>query len=261
MLGYFLYALTGILAGTLAGLFGVGGGVIVVPALVFIYSLAHFPAYIIMHMAIGTSLAAMVSTAVSSVISHHRREAVLWPLFWQLLPGLIIGTVMGAILASSLQTLILRNIFGIFLLVVALRMFLRSDDKSDRQLPGGVINSFFGALIGFLSGMLGIGGGAVTIPLLHHYGVPLPKASGTSAAVSFPIAITGAISVIFTGWHVASTIPHATGYIYWPAAIIIGIFSVAAVSLGSILALRLPVALLQKIFAVLLIIIAADLMR
>ena len=213
-----------------------------------------------MHMAIGTSLAAMVSTAVFSVISHHRREAVLWPLFWQLLPGLIIGTVMGAILASSLQTLILRNIFGIFLLVVATDVS-RSDDKCDRQLPGGVINSFFGALIGFLSGMLGIGGGAVTIPLLHHYGVPLPKASGTSAAVTFPIAITGAISVIFTGWHVASTIPHATGYIYWPAAIIIGIFSVAAVSLGSILALRLPVALLQKIFAVLLIIIAADLMR
>ncbi|KHD05012.1 membrane protein [Candidatus Thiomargarita nelsonii] len=235
--------LVGVIAGTLAGLLGVGGGIIIVPSLVWIF---HNQLPALMHIAIGTSLATIVITSISSIIAHHR--AVLWSIVWQLSPGIIVGAFVGAIIANALPTEILRKFFAIFILLVSAQLALLPPPASHRQLPGKLGLSITGTVIGKMSALVGIGGGSLTVPFLVWCNIPIRNAVATSAACGFPIAVSGMIGFIVTGWHISG--PWMSGYIYWPAFIAITPATLLFAPLGAKLAHTLPANSLKKLFAV-----------
>jgi len=259
IIDFILFAITGAIAGTAAGLLGIGGGMIVVPCLAFVFTHTGLAPESIMHTASATSLAAMVFTASMSTYSHNKREAVLWSIFRRLLPGIIIGTVLGMFLASTLSTEVLKIIFAIFLLLIAIRMFLNYKPKVARGLPGSLSKFGIAMAIGGKSGLLGVGGGALMVPFLIHCNIPIRKAAGTSAACGLPIAIAGTLSAIITGWHVDPGELYTFGYVFWPAALIIAIFSMSFVFLGAKLSHVLPVNTIRRVFAVVLLLAAINL--
>ncbi len=249
---YLSYLLLGAFAGTVAGLLGVGGGLIIVPVLVFIFSGHHFAADSIVHMAVGTSLASIVVTSISSTYAHHARGAVQWPVFWKLLPGIIVGTFAGAAIADLMNAASLRIFFGIFELSVAVQMALNIRPNPQRQLPGWFGTTTAGTGIGIISAIVGIGGGTMTVPFLVWCNTVMQKAVATSAAVGLPIAVAGATGYIVTGLNESQLPANAIGYVYWPALLGIIVTSMLFAPLGARLAHNLPAARLKKIFALLL---------
>lgn len=255
MLEIVAYLLIGIVAGTFSGLLGIGGGLIVVPALALVFKLASMPSNIIMHMAAGTSLAAMVVSSFSSMRAHYRHGINIWIVYKRLFLGILLGTISGVILASFLRSEILQIIFGLIVIIVAFLMLLNFQPAPHRRLPGFLGLSLVTFLIGIKSGLLGLGGGIITVPFLLYCNVPIRQAIGTSTAVSFTIALVGTVTFILTGVFVAD-LPHwSTGYIYWPAVLGIGIVSPFFATLGAALSHRLPVGILRRIFAVFLLVI------
>jgi len=250
-----LYPLIGILAGLLSGMLGIGGGVVVVPGLALVFGHLAVMQGFSMHMAEGTSLAAMIVTAISSIYAHHRYNRVLWPVFLRLLPGILVGVTFGAIFASYLPTRVLEIIFGLFVFFIAVRMFLLIKSKPARKLPNWPWLSLVAFLIGGKSGLLGIGGGAITIPFLTYCNVPMRKASGTSIACTLPIAIVGAISFAIMGWKVVA-IPYSIGYVYLPAFFGVAIMSLLFAPVGAKLSSMINVTLVKRIFAILLFIVS-----
>jgi len=215
----------------------------------------------VMHVATATSLAAMVFTATSSAWSHNRRGAVKWDLFRQLLPGVIIGTILGALLASMLSTTHFKIIFALFLAVIAFHMLLLIKPKVSRKVPGKLSINSVAVTVGAKSGLLGIGGGSVLVPFFTWCNISMRRASGTAAALGLPIAITGTISTIITGWHLSNASPFMLGYVYWPAALTVALASVGSVFLGARLSLILPVGIIKRIFGVMLLLAAINLIR
>ncbi len=255
-----LYPLIGSIAGLFAGLLGIGGGSVVVPGLAFVFKESGFAPDAVMHMAAGTSLAVMVFTACSSVRAHHVRGNIDWAVVFRFLPGILIGVVLGAILASFLSTRILELIFGVFLIFIAVRIFLLNTPKSTRYLPNFLALFFISLLIGGKSGLLGIGGGALTIPFLIYCNFSIRRASGTTAACTLPIAIIGVISFIVVGYRANLHIPYSTGYIYWPAVLGIAVVSVIFAPIGAAIAGRTNTDLLKRIFAVFIFIVGLRLL-
>lgn len=247
-----LYCLLGTIAGLLAGLLGVGGGLVIVPALAVLFLSADMPPVIIMHLALGTSLATIAVTSVSSAWAHHRYGAVLWPVFLRLSPGIVIGAWLGATVAEQLSSTVLQKVFGIFELLVAVQMGLNLKPAAHRQLPGKLITSVAGTVIGGVSAIVGIGGGTLTVPFLHWCNVNMRKAVATSAACGFPIAVAGALGYIVAGWNNSALPDGSSGYVYWPAFAVISVTSLLFAPLGAKLAHAIPVALLKRIFAVVL---------
>lgn len=248
-----LYLFLGAFAGTVAGLLGVGGGLIIVPVLAFIFGEQSLPAAIIIHMAVGTSLASIVMTSVSSVYAHHKHGAVLWPVFWQLVPGIVVGALLGAAVADLLPAHLLKNIFGVFELLVATQMLFAAKPAAHRKLPGRAGMSLAGVLIGKVSAIVGIGGGTMTVPYLVWCNVPVHKAVATSSACGLPIAIAGAAGFIVMGWNETGLPAGSSGYVYWPAWLTIVAASVLFAPLGARLAHALPVNTLKRVFAILLV--------
>ncbi len=253
-----LYFLTGAFAGVLAGLLGVGGGIVVAPILVLLFS-SIFPADLLMHMATGTSLAIMIFTAASSAYAYQRRGLVIWPLFLRFTPGMVLGALTGTFIAKYLSSYTLQIAFAIFLLLVAIKMFdTRKVDKT-RPLPhmtGLTIAAFF---TGVLSGFFGVGGGTLMVPFFVYCSVIMQRATATSAACGCVLAVTGTLGMIFMGssaTHIAA-IPHGTtGFVYWPAAFPIAITSVLFAPLGTRIAVWVSPLVLQRIFAVVLVLTA-----
>lgn len=247
----FSLLLLGIIAGTLAGLLGVGGGIVIVPALVWIFrSRAEIPSASLMHIAIGTTLATIVITSISSIIAHHRRGAVLWSIVWQLTPGIIVGALLGAIIADTLPSETLRKFFAIFILIVSVQLVILTLPAPHRKLLGRLGLSITGAVIGSVSTIVGIGGGSLTVPFLIWCDIPIRNAIATSAACGFPIAVSGAVGFIVIGRHVSDLPAWTSGYIYWPAFIAIIPTTLLFAPLGAKLAHTLPVNTLKKFFAV-----------
>jgi len=244
----------GAIAGVLAGLLGIGGGLIIVPALVFIVG-ARFPAEAVMHVAVATSLATIIFTSVSSAAAHHRRGAVLWREAGWLAPGIVAGTAAGAAAAAHLSTGALRAVFGVFECLVAAHMLRGFDPSPHRAAPHPVVLTGAGTIIGGLSTILGIGGGVFTVPFLNWTGVDLRRAVATSAACGVPIAIAGTAAMVVAGLGTAGLPKGATGFVYWPAALPIALTSVLFAPLGAHLAHTLPVVLLRRLFAGLLILV------
>ena len=245
-----LYLLLGALAGVLAGLFGIGGGRVIVPVLYFLFLWQGYPAEWLMHMAVASSLATIIFTALSSTYAHHRRGAVLWQSVYLLAPGVALGGVLGAALADHLASDVLRIFFGVFQLFVATQLILVASPSPQRELPGPVGMVSTGTGIGTFSTLLGIGGGTFTVPFLLWCNVNIRKAVATSAAIGVPIALVGTAGLVAVSWGQETLPTGSTGYVYWPAVVAIAATSVLSAPLGARLAHTLPVPLLQRLFAV-----------
>jgi uncharacterized protein len=258
-----LFPAIGIVSGLLAGLFGVGGGLVIVPALnaAFAAGLVAIAPEARMHVAIGSSLAVIVFTAISSVRAHHGYGAVLWPAVRGLAPGIIVGGLFGAWIADALATRALEVVFGIFALLMALHIGMapKVEPEGRGTLPG--LPGFLGAgtVIGTLSALGGIGGGVMTVPYLAWHGVALRMAVGTAAACTLPVALSGATGYALAGFG-AGLPGWSTGYLFWPAIAAIAAASMLTAPLGARLAHRLPVKSLRRLFAAFLIIVAADML-
>lgn len=249
------YLLTGAVGGLLAGLLGIGGGIVIVPALYFLFRWQGFSSDHLMHLAVATSLATIIVTAAASSRAHHRRGAVDWPVIVQLLPGIVVGTVAGALLVRGLASDWLRLLFGLFEIVVALQIIFNSRPKAARGLPGRIGLGVAGTAIGTLSALLGIGGGTLTVPFLLWCNVTIHRAVATSAACGLPIALVATLTLIIAGWSVAGLPAHSFGFVYWPAALVIVIATFFTAPLGARLAHALPVVALKRVFAVLLVVV------
>lgn len=244
------YLLLGSFAGLVAGLLGVGGGLIIVPVLVWLLSQQGVSQDIIVHLAVGTSLATIIFTSMSSVRAHHRYGAVQWPFVITISPGIIIGALIGAWIARYMPSKVLASFFGIFEILVAIQMGFGVKAHAARNLPGRGIISGIGSVIGCISAIVGIGGGTMTVPYLVWCNMAMRNAVGTSAAVGLPIAIAGAVGFIWTGWQHSSLPENNWGFIVPQAFMGIVLASMLFATLGAKLAHQLPALLLKRIFSV-----------
>ncbi|WP_319759321.1 sulfite exporter TauE/SafE family protein [Maridesulfovibrio sp.] len=251
-----IFVVLGIFAGILAGLLGIGGGLVIVPILVFTLPPLGIPEVHLMHIALGTSLASIIFTSISSMRSHNKRGAVRWDIFKTITPGIIIGTFLGSLSTSFMNTNFLKAIFVIFLYYVASQMLFGLKPKASRQVPGSKGMLTAGSVIGIFSSLVGIGGGTLSVPFLTMCNVVIHTAIGTAAAIGLPIAIAGTAGYIWTGIGVEGLPPYCIGYVYLPALLGIVSASMLTAPIGVKLAHSLPVDKLKKIFAVLLIIVA-----
>lgn len=252
---FLLFLAVGAVAGLLAGLFGIGGGMVIVPVLVLTFAAQGISEAVLTHMAVATSLATIVFTSISSVREHHKNGAVDWPLVSMMSVGIIAGTAVGVSLITSVPGPVLQKIIGVFALLVAIKMFFGLDPKSDGSRPGhaGLITA--GGVVGFGSAWFGIGGGTFTVPYLTWMQTPMRRAVATSAACGLPIALTGAISNVFAGWNHSDLPAWTTGFLYWPAIGGIVLTSVPFAKVGARLAHKLDQKLLKKAFALLLVVV------
>ncbi len=246
-----IYLGIGAIAGFAAGLFGVGGGLIIVPILYVVFTQMGYDPNVIMHMALGTSLATIIVTSISSVSAHHKKGAVMWNVFKNLAPGLVIGSFIGAGVADILSGQHLQLIIGAFALWVAFKMFKGANVKVDesKQLPSAPMQMMAGGGIGVASAIFGIGGGSLTVPYLNKNGVVMQKAVATSAACGLPIAIAGALGFMFFGSQESTEIKNAIGYVHIYAFIGISVMSFITAKFGAKVAHKLSPAMLKKCFA------------
>lgn len=247
-----IYLTLGAVAGTMAGVFGVGGGLIIVPVLVFAFELQNIASEITMHLAIGTSLATILVTGSSSTLGHFRRGSIHRGWLKALLPGLVLGAVAGVFVAGNLSGSSLGTMFGIFVLLIAAKMVFGLTPKPGSVVPGNWVMALAGGAIGAVSALFGIGGGAMTVPLLSRCGASMTQAVGTAAAVGLPIALVGALTFIVVGWGNPLLPAWATGFVMWPAFFSIVVTSVPFARLGVKLAHVLPAHVLRLSFALLL---------
>lgn len=247
-----LYVLLGACAGVLAGLFGVGGGIIIVPVLVFSFTLQGFEPSVLTHLAVGTSLATIVFTSINAIIEHHRRGAVQWPIFVWMTVGILIGAGIGAKTASLIQGPMLQKIIGVFALVIAVQMALDLKPKASRGIPGKPGLTLAGVVVGWASAIFGIGGGSLTVPLLTWRSLPMRQAVATSSACGLPIALASAVSFMILGWHDPQLPEHSLGFVYLPALVGIAVTSMFFARYGARLAHKLSPRLLKRLFAALL---------
>lgn len=255
-----LYLLLGAFVGTLAGLLGVGGGLIIVPVLAAIFTAQGVSTNILMQLALGTSLASIIFTSISSVYSHHKHSAVIWSIALKLSPAILIGAWCGAFLASHLSSDLLKPVFAIFELMVAAYMLWGNHVSQHQESPSLINTSISGGVIGFISSLVGIGGGTMSVPWLMWYGSSIHKAIATSAALGFPIALSASLSYLFAGWNNPHLPEYSTGFISLPALGGIILSSLFFAPLGASLAHRLEVKKLKKYFALLLIVLASYLL-
>ena len=246
------YLLLGVVAGIVGGLFGLGGGILIVPSLLFLFMWQGFPVDILMHLAVATSLFTIVFTSISSSYAHHKHQAVLWRQVFLLTPGIFAGAICGALIADHLSSDILRRVFGIFELFVAYQIGFSATPTAQRTLPGRNGMLFAGGGIGSLSTILGIGGGTLTVPFLIWCQVDIRKAVATSAACGFPIALAGTLAMMVTGLGNSHLPENSIGYVYLPAAVSILLSSVLFAPVGAKLAHTIPVNSLKRIFAIVL---------
>jgi uncharacterized membrane protein YfcA len=252
------YALTGLLAGFLAGYLGIGGGLVLVPVLSFLFSQDPALADVAIQMAVATSLATMLFTSMSSLLAHHKRGAILWSLVKQMIPGLLAGALLGSFIADRIGNVALGNVFGVFALVVGLQMLRGSRQQKDISLPGILSITGTGFGIGALSSLLGIGGGSLTVPWLLWHGQRVQNAIATAAACGYPIAIAGTLGFVLLGEN------HATaptlGYVNLQALAGVALFSVFGAPLGVAAVHRSSPLLAKRFFAVFLLVVAAKML-
>ncbi len=254
------YLVLGAIAGFLAGIFGVGGGLILVPVLLFLFNLQHFPAVHVMLLALGTSMAVILFTSLSSLLAHHRHGAVNWHVMRNITPGILLGTGLGASLAAYIPTRGLAIFFTLFVYSMAAQILLDIRPHAARQLPGAAGMTATGMLTGCLSSLVSIGGGAIIVPFLVWCNVSIRNAIGTSAAVGFSVAVGGTIGYVFTGFNIPALPAHSLGFVYLPALSWIALASVITAPLGAKATHHMKVGRLRKLFALLLLVLATKLL-
>ena len=260
MLFLVLYLLAGVFVGIASGLFGIGGGTIVVPVLLAIFAAQNLTPDIAMHLAVGSSLATIVVTGMSSARAHWQLGNVLTTALPWLVAGLVAGALGGAQIAAALPGDVLRTVFAIFLIAMAARMASSKQPPAGRVLPHPAIVLVVGIVIGVISSLVGIGGGAMMVPFLAWGGVAMRQAVGTSSAAGVCLAIAGSIGFVLAGTGEDQLPAWSSGYVYWPAVIGITVSSVLFAPLGARLASRLPSLLLRRGFAVFLVLVSIRLL-
>lgn len=255
-----VYLILGTVAGLVAGMFGVGGGLLLVPVLLFVFDAQHFSAGHTMHLALGTSMATILFTSLSSARKHHQHGAVNWRVVRDITPGVLLGTALGTLSAASIPARGLGMFFALFVYFAAAQILLDVRPKPSRQLPGFAGTSAAGALTGWISSLVSIGGGTVIVPFLIWCNVPLRNAIGTSAAIGFPIAVGGTAGYIAAGLGTPALPAPSLGFVYLPALLWVALATVLTAPLGAMAAHRMKTGLLRKLFAVLLIALATKLL-
>lgn len=260
MLEVFLYCIPfGALAGIIAGLLGVGGGILIVPYLAWLFARQGMPSELIMHMAIATSLGTIIVTSLSAIRAQHRRGAIDWSVARLLVPGILIGAWLGAGVAHNLPNDALRIFFGSFLIVVSLRSLLGVQTKPHRELPQNVLPiSTAGGIIGLISSLVGIGGGTMMVPYMAWHNVAMKNAVAMGSACGLPIALSGAVGYVWLGLSVPELPVGSLGYVYLPALFGIILSSMMFAPLGVRLAHTLPADRLKMIFASVLLLVGLN---
>lgn len=254
---WLMYIALGAFAGTLAGLFGVGGGLIIVPVLIISFKLQGIGGDLVTHMAVGTSLATIMFTSLSSIQAHHSRKAIDWRLAAMMSLGIIVGAWLGGYTADKLSGPLLQRLIGLFAWLMAAQMLFGLAPKGGSTLPGKPAQVAVGGVIGWASGIFGIGGGSLTVPFLSWCSVPMQRAVAVSAVCGFPIAFVGALSYVVYGWGHEALPAEAWGYVYLPALIGVSLASMPFARLGAIWAHKLSAIALKRCFAAFLIVVGA----
>lgn len=246
-------AVLGVGTGFLAGLLGIGGGMLMVPFITIIMSARGVGPDLAVKMAIATSMATIIFTSISSVRAHHKRGAVRWDIVKRLAPGIVMGSIIGSLgVFALLKGSYLAIFFALFVGFSATQMFLDKKPKPSRQMPGTAGQVAAGSVIGFLSGLVGAGGGFISVPFMVAHNISIINAVATSAALGFPIALANTVGYVVSGASLPDLPAHSLGYVWLPALAVIASCSVFTAPLGAKLAHRLPVAKLKKVFAVIL---------
>lgn len=256
-----VFIFIGVFAGIMSGILGIGGGIIVVPGLAFIFAYTKIiPEADIMQVAAGTSLAVMIFTSQAALRAHYRLGEILWSYYHKLWPGLGAGTFVSAIVAQFIPTDWLEIFFAIFLFCIAIKMFIDNEEKHKEHHPPAWRNHLISFLIGAQSGLLGIGGGVLIIPYLTYCGVSARKIAPVSNLCTLTVALIGAAVFMVTGWKEMGPVPYSLGYIYWPAVLAVAIPSSLAAPLGAKLNYIVPVRQLKYVFIVILLVTAIKLL-
>lgn len=257
-----LLLLLGTVSGFLAGLLGIGGGMIVVPFLTMIFSAHQIGGDLMVHTAIATAMAMIVFTSMSSMRAHHRHGAILWPVVGQFLPGILVGGLLsGGVVFALFNTAWLSLFFALFIGYSALNMLRNKKPKPSRHLPGFWGMSAVGAGIGIVSGLVGAGGGFLFVPFMVWCNVPVRNAVATSAALGFPIAIANSLGYIISGVREVGIQPGLIGYVFWPGLLVLIAMSMLMAPVGARCTHSWPVASIKKIFALLLSVNALYMLR
>ncbi|KZN12324.1 sulfite exporter TauE/SafE family protein [Marinomonas sp. TW1] len=255
---FLMYLLLGACSGVLAGLFGIGGGLVIVPVLVFSFTAQGVAHDVLTHLAVGTSLAAILFTSINSVLAHHKQQAVLWPKVTWLGTGILFGSAFGGVTAAYIPGDYLQKIIGVFAVLMSLQMFSGWRPAGQASSLSKPVMTISGGVIGWASAIFGIGGGSLMVPFLTWKGVDIKKAVATSAACGLPIAFSGALSFMYMGWQKATLPQYSMGFVYLPALFGIALTSFFFARLGAKLAHQLPPVMLKRLFALLLALVGAN---
>lgn len=249
------FLLLGVFAGTLAGIFGIGGGLVIVPILHFAFKGLGFPEDHLMHLCVGTSLSTIFITGMNSVHTHHRLKNIDWSIVKLMTPTVLLGTFIGGKLSGIISGDVLEKIFFVYVVVVSIKMWIDSRVESTSKETKKWLYSLFGLIIGIKSPLLGIGGGTISIPFLTWRGFKMQHAVGVSAALGLPIAFMGSLMAIYNGQ--GKVLPeYALGFVYWPAVLGIGLTSSFFARIGAKMSQQFPQDKMRKGFALFLIAIA-----
>ncbi|MBL4765253.1 MAG: sulfite exporter TauE/SafE family protein [Colwellia sp.] len=250
------FLLLGSLVGFVAGLLGVGGGGIMVPILTIIFLYQGVDADSVMHLALGTSMAAIIFTSISSLRAHQTHRTIKWNIVKLMSFGVIFGTFIATFLAAQLSSLYLAIFFTLFMAYVAIKLLVNKQINTDNCHISNKNLLFSASGIGAISALVSIGGGSLTVPYLVSKGINVKKAIGTSAAIGLPISIAGTLGYLINGWDSNLGYEYTLGFIYLPAVFLISITSFFTAPYGAKLAQHLPISILKKVFACLLILLS-----
>jgi len=251
----------GIAAGFLAGLLGIGGGMVMVPFLTLILTQRGVGVDLAVKMAIATAMATILFTSLSTMRAHHRRGAVRWDIVRGMAPGIVLGGLAaGAGVFALVKGHALALFFAVFIGFSATQMLLARAPKPTRQLPGRIGQAAAGSGIGFLAGLVGAGGAFIAVPFMTRCNVPIHNAVATGAAMGFPIALANTAGYVIGGWSEPAALPGAVGFLYLPALAVVALASVSVAPLGTRAAHALDVRLLRRVFALMLYVLAADML-
>jgi len=251
------YLAIGAFVGFMAGLLGIGGGMTMVPMLVFVFTAKAFPPEHLVHMALATSMATIPFTSAASVRAHHAHGGVDWPIVLGMLPGLAAGAALGALTAGLIPGRPLAMFFTAFVFYSGVNMFLDKKPTSSRTLPGRLGLSAVGAAIAYLSSFLAAGAAFMTVPYMTWCNVPMRRAIGTAAAIGFPLALASSLGFVYAGSRVDGLPAGSLGYLYAPALAFIVATSVLTAPLGARLSQRVPVRRLRQVFGLMMFALAA----
>jgi uncharacterized membrane protein YfcA len=250
-----------IIAGVVAGLLGVGGGIVIVPVLFWMFTAVNFPSDLSMHMAVATSLATIITTSISSMRAHARKGAVDWDMLKLWSPFLAVGALAGGLAARFFDAGWLTGIFGVVGLLVALNLATPKTLVLSTQLPAKPVQGVLATIVGFVSSLMGIGGGTLGVPLMAAFSVPIHRAVGTASAFGLTISIPAVIGFVISGWDVPGRPPLSLGYVSLVAALIILPFTTFFAPIGAGLAHRLDAIWVKRAFAIFLVLTAIKMLH